>query len=105
MHLGNSAADAVVHGYVFIGSEEVFDGVVGIAMRGDEIDGHVIRRGVLQEVRHPGGSGGRRSTDAQARAYSLERTCGVSIQIEVGLLAGNTIPEIDIRLVPDLEIP
>ena len=66
--LRDGAADAVVHGNLFVRAEEIFDGVVGVAVGGDEIDGHVIFRGVLQELRNPGRGGRGGSADAQARA-------------------------------------
>src|SRR5271163_814701 len=105
MHLCDGAAHSMVHRNIFVRSEEIFDGVVGISMRGDEINGHMIGRGVFQEIRHPrsGGSGGTAYT--QTRVYSLQSTRSVSVEVEVGLLAGNATPEIDVRLVPDFEVP
>ena len=60
---------------------------------------------MLQKVGDPGGRCGRGAAHAQTRADLLQRARRVVIELEVGLLARDTIPEIDIRLIPNFEIP
>ena len=64
---GDGEADAVVHGGVsgrrgdgqgFVGGEEIFDGVVGVAVAGDEVDGDMVKVGIGEEDVDPIGGGG-----------------------------------------------
>ena len=69
---GDGAADAIVFGDVFVGAgEEIFDGVVGVAVGGDEVDGDMIGGGVGEELGDPCGRRGCGATDAKAGADLL----------------------------------
>ena len=74
-HFGDGAADAVVHGRSWAprsSAEHVFDGVVGVAVAGDEVDGDFVVGRVLEKVVDPRGGRGGRAADAQARADGFE---------------------------------
>ncbi len=102
---GDSGADAVVHGHGRGVVEEVLDGVVGIAVGGDEVDGDVVRGDVSQELGYPRGGCGGRAADAEARADAFESMRGVGVELLIGLEARDAAPEVDVGLVPDLEVP
>ncbi len=105
MHPGHGAADAFIHRHVFSGVQHVFGRVIRIAMCRHKVDRHMVCRCILQKLRYPVRGRGRRSSDTQPWAYPLQGASRVRVEIEITLLARNAIPEIDIRLVPHLEIP
>ena len=88
-----------------MGAEEIFDGVVGVAVGRDEVDGDVVGGGVREKVGYPGGRGRCGTAYAQARTDLLEVAGGVVVELEVGLLAGHSTPEVDVGLIPDFEVP
>src|SRR5689334_3119930 len=49
VNLADGRADSLVHWDLLIGSEEVFHGVVGVSVAGDEIDGDVLLGNVLEK--------------------------------------------------------
>lgn len=68
---GDGSAYAVVHGDVFVGAEHVLNGVIRVAVGGDEVDGDVVFGGVFEEVRHPLGGGCGGASDTEAGAYGF----------------------------------
>ncbi len=74
-------------------------------MGGDEVDGDVVGGGVGEELGDPGGGGGCGATYAEARADCLEVAGGVVVELEVGGLAGDAAPEVDVGFIPDFEVP
>jgi hypothetical protein len=46
-----------------------------------------------------------RAADAQAGADVLQVIGGVGVEVEVGLHARDAVPEVDVGLVPDFEVP
>ena len=56
-------------------------------------------------VAHPRRLRRRRAAHANPLIHRLQRARRVVVELEVGLLRGPARPEIDVRLVPDFEIP
>jgi hypothetical protein len=52
------AADAIMHRNVFMSAEHVFDGVICVAMCGNEIDWHALLVYVAKKLGNPMGGGG-----------------------------------------------
>jgi hypothetical protein len=98
-------AGAFFDGNVFVGAEEILDGVIGVAVGGDEVDGGMFFCGVCEEIVDPVGGRGGRAADAQARVNGFESAGGVVVKIEIGGLLGIAGPEVDVGLIPDFEIP
>src|ERR1700730_10517455 len=74
-------------------------------MRGDEIDWDMIRGCKLEETGDPRGGGRRRTPNSKASTNGFQGASSVFIQSEVTLVARNAVPEIDVRFVPDFEVP
>src|SRR4051812_9468765 len=74
-------------------------------MRGDEINGNMLLRSMSQEIVDPICCSRGRTSHSQMLIHRLDRTCRVVVQLEVAFLPGNTVPEIDVRFVPDFEVP
>src|ERR1700692_4487640 len=80
-------------------------GVVGVHMRGNEVDRHALLLAVLDEIARPGGLRRRGSTDTQPRADLLDGTRAVVIEFVISGLRRLAAPKADIGLVPHFEIP
>src|SRR6185437_6182622 len=85
--------------------KDILGGVVGVDMGADEIDRHPPLGHMRKKRANPRRLRCRRSADPQAGTDALEIARGVIVKLEVAFLAGRAAPEIEIRLVPYLEIP
>ncbi len=74
-------------------------------MAGYEVEGRVRFRGMFQEVIYPVCGGCSRASDAKARAYRLQGSRCVIVQSEVAFFSWYPVPEINIRFIPDFEVP
>src|SRR5262245_42074134 len=74
-------------------------------MARNEIYRHGICGSVFQKIAHPIGRSCGRSAHTKARADGFEGAGGMTVKLEVGGLFGFAGPEIDVRLIPHLEIP
>ena len=88
----DGAADAVVLRDVFGGAHEVLDGVVCVAVGGDEVYGDAVGGGVGEEGGDPGGGSGCGPAYAEARVDVLEVAGGVVVELEVGGLLRESHP-------------
>ena len=77
----------------------------GVHVRGDEVEGNVVRLYMREKGRDPHGLRGRRPAYLQARGDGFEGACGMVVELKVSRLLGATGPEIKIRFVPDFELP
>src|SRR3954454_16292409 len=57
------------------------------------------------ELVHPGRLRRCRTSNTKLRVDRLYRLCGFVVQRKVRLLFGLSVPEIDVRFVPNLEVP
>ena len=105
MDLGDGGTDHLVRRDGTVVAEDVLCGVVAVDVRGDEVERHVVGRGMGDHVADPGGLCGGGASHADARVDAFEGAGGVVVQLEVGLLGGAASPEIDVGLVPDFEVP
>src|SRR6185437_9085255 len=71
----------------------------------DEVHRDMVLGSVAQKLRHPCCRCGRWPAHTQPRRDGLQRTRRVRIQIEVRFHARDTAPEVDVRLIPNLEVP
>src|SRR5580698_9049023 len=65
----------------------------------------MIVGGIFQKVVYPFSCGGGGSTYAETRAYRLQIARGVSVEVKIALFARDAVPEVDVGLIPDLEVP
>ncbi len=105
MNFLDGAADHAIAGNIFLRSENVFGGVVGINMGGSVIDRNMFFCAVTNKSIDPCRLRGGRSADAQSWADFLKCKSGMVVELPISFLLGLAAPEIKIRLVPDFEIP
>src|SRR5256886_6715234 len=87
------------------GPKYVLRGIVAIDVCRDEVDRDTAVLAVLNEIRTPRGLRRRRPADTQARIHRLQSSGGVIVQRPVSGLLRLACPEIQIGLVPHLEVP
>lgn len=82
--------------------EEAFGGAVGVG--GDEVEGGIVLRAVVERLLDPSVAGGGGAADAVAGIDTLDGAGGGVVELEVtGLAAG---PEaVEVGFVPDFEVP
>ena len=105
MNFFHGAADHLRARNTFGCTKDVFRIVVAVNVRGDEIDRHVLRCGVRDEAIDPCSLSCGWAADAQARADALQRLRGFIIELVVRRFVRLASPKIEIRLVPDFEVP
>ena len=105
VNLRDRAADHAIAGNLLAGAEDVFGGVVGVDVSGDEVDRDIVLLTVLEEGGDPGGLRGGWASDGDPGAYFLDGADSVVVKLEVSWLRGFAGPEIKIRFVPDFEAP
>src|SRR5260370_40735276 len=105
MHFADGAADHFVARDLFVGAEDVFGGVVGVDVGGDEVDGDVVLFAVLEEGRDPGGLCGGGATDEEAATNFFDGESGVVVELEVSWLLRAADPEVEVGFVPYFEAP
>src|ERR1700730_7620222 len=105
MHLLDGATYHAVTRNRLGGTEYVLRGIVAVDVCRNEVDRHTVFPAVLDECRNPCGLRRRRPSDAQARIHCLESPGGVVVQRPVSGLLRLACPEIEIGLVPHLEVP
>src|ERR1700722_5790069 len=59
----------------------------------------------FQKLANPSRGRGCRTTHAQSRTDALQSPCSMRIQIKIRSLPWNSIPEVNVRFVPHLEVP
>ncbi len=101
----DGAADQIAPRYRFVRSENILGAVIGVHVRRDKIERNVVPGGVRDHRIHPGGLRGSRSADAQTRIRPFDGSGRVIVQLKISSLLRLAGPEVDIRLVPDFEIP
>ena len=104
-NLLRGAAHHVCAGNVLMGCEYVFGGVVGVYMGRDKIERYVSVGTMADECPDPSRLRSGRPADTQSGIDRFERLRGVIVQGPVRLLRGSAGPEVQVGLVPDLEIP
>jgi len=85
--------------------ENILARIVGINVRRDKIHWHAILNGVLNETIDPGGLRRSGSTHAQPAIHALQGSRGCIIKLVISLFLRIAHPKINIRLVPDFEVP
>src|SRR5271165_5740338 len=60
---------------------------------------------MADHVSHPGGLGRGRPTHPQAGVGTFYGSSRVVIDLKIGGLLWNTCPKVDVRLIPDFEVP
>ena len=71
LHLCGGATHAIVHRNLFVGAEQIFNGIVGVGVGRNEIDWHMICSSELEKIADPGCSRRCRAPHAQPRTYAL----------------------------------
>src|SRR5579871_2680617 len=109
VNLANCGTDSVVHWHigwdVRIDSEQIFHGIVGVSVAGDEINGDILLSNMAEKRVDPMSRRSGRATDSQTRADGFESSRGVIVEIEVRGFFRVAGPEADVGLVPDFEVP
>src|SRR5262249_17380503 len=89
----------------FVSAEDVFGSVVGVNVRGNEVNRDFLFDAMGDKSINPSGLRGRGAADAEALVDALYGAGGNLGKVVVGWFFGDALPEIYIRLVPHLEIP
>src|SRR5215468_5121823 len=105
MHLLHRAAHHLSARYLLFRTEYVLRFVIAIDVGRHEIHRYLLVPAMPQECRDPGRLRGRRSADAQPCIDRLETAGRVLVERKVGRLLRLASPEIEVGLVPHLEIP
>ena len=105
----NRQTNPVVHRriprHTCVTGEQVFDRIVRIRMARYKINRRAVFLHISQKRCYPVRRRRRRSTHPQPRAHGFQVTRRVVIQLKIAAIPGNSVPEINVRLIPDLEVP
>src|ERR1700729_3334343 len=104
-HLRDCPTDTLVHRDLFICAKQIQHCIVRISMRRDKVDRDLICRGMFQKVIDPGCSSSGRPSNTQSGIDALQSAGCVIVEFKVRSLPRYAAPEIDVRLVPDFEVP
>src|SRR6266403_3425665 len=105
MHLFYRTADHALARNTFVSAEHIWCAIVSIYVGGNEINRDVLVNAMLDESIGPGGLRCGRTAHAETITHSLNGCDRVIVKLPVGRLFGLAHPEIDIRFVPDFEVP
>src|SRR5579872_7610196 len=105
MNLFDGTAHELVAWDLF-GDTEYFVGrIVAIDVCGDKIHGNVLLCRMGDEITYPCCLSGRGPSHAQTRAHDFQIGGRMVVKFPVSRLLGLPGPEVEIRFIPDLEVP
>src|ERR1051325_11399448 len=78
---------------------------VAVDMSGNKVERDSRLRAMLNETIHPGGLRGGRASHPQSRIDCFDGRCSQVVESIISLFFRTPAPEIDIRFIPEFEIP